>query len=161
MERVSAVTSSSEGGTFPLGKLSWHVWCYKVEEKGNISTPKQHLSLGAGCFPTLCKTLWKFPVLGSTRELKGRLGTGQGNAHGTEMAMKGLNLDTHTSKSKKTKQKCTEEREEATNNNRKILESLNGWVVWVWRDLKLILFHLLPWAGAPATTPGCSKPCLT
>lgn len=102
MERVSAVTSSSGGGTFPLGKLSWHVWCYKVEEKGNISTPKQHLLPGAGCFPTLCKTLWKFPVLGSTRELKGRLGTGQGNAHGIEMAMKGLSLDTHTSKSKKT-----------------------------------------------------------
>lgn len=40
-------------------------------------------------------------MLGSTRELKGRLGTGQGNAHGIEMAMKGLNLDTHTSKSKK------------------------------------------------------------
>lgn len=94
MKRVSDVTRGSEGRTFPLGKLSWHVWWCKVEEELNISIPKRHLLLGAGCFPTLCKT-WTWT--------------------GTPLKVK-----------KKKDQKCTEEKEEATNSNRKILESSNG-----------------------------------
>lgn len=43
----------------------------------------------------------------------------------------------------------------------RIRESWTCRIVLVGRDLKLILFHPVLWAGIPSTTPGCFKPRLT
>lgn len=94
----------------------------KWKKKEIFPFPSSTYCLVLGACPPCVKPCGSSPGAWLNVEVKGRLGTGQGSAHGLEMAMEDLNLDRHNSKGKKNEQKCTEEREEATNSNRKILE---------------------------------------
>lgn len=73
----------------------------KWKKKEIFPFPSSIYCLVLGACPPSVKPSGSSPGAWLNVEAKGRLGTGQGSAHGLEMAMEDLNLDRHTSKGKK------------------------------------------------------------